>query len=88
MVNSNISKWYDWLVGYVQKPIKSAIRNYFLKVKSSILRWYDCAKMAVRDSVEKGVNLMPQIHEKALKAAHKSCRKLGLSEPGIEVYTN
>lgn len=44
--------------------------------------------MVVRDSVEKGVNLMPQILEKALKAAHKSCRKLGLSEPGIEVYTN
>ena len=49
---NRLNEWYDWLVDYVPKPIKNAVRKAFSRAKNSMLRLYDDAKKTWRDDVE------------------------------------
>ena len=52
MEKNRLNEWYDWLVDYVPKPIKNAVRKAFSRAKNSMLRLYDDAKKTWRDDVE------------------------------------
>ena len=52
VVKNRLNKWYDWVVYYVPKPIKNAVRKAFSKSKNSILRLYDGAKKTFRVNVD------------------------------------
>ena len=41
VVKNRLSEWYDWLVDYVPKPIKTSVSKAFSRVKNSILGLYD-----------------------------------------------
>ena len=53
VVKNRLSKLYDWLINYVPKPIKKAVKKSFLRAKNSISRLYDGAKKTLKDIVEK-----------------------------------
>ena len=52
VVKNKLNEWYDWLVGYVPKPIKNAIGKTFSRAKNSILGRYESAKSALKGGVE------------------------------------
>ena len=82
VVKNRLSKLYDWLINYVPKPIKKAVKKSFLRAKNSISRLYDGAKKTLKDIVEKeaeeeqqqeeDVDLTPHEHERVLKGAYRS----------------
>ena len=82
MVNNKLNKWHDWLIDYVPKPIRNAVRKAFSRTKKIILRLYDGARKTLIDDVEgeiekenqekEDVDLTPHEHEKALKGAFRS----------------
>ena len=45
VVKNKLNEWYNWLVNYVQKPMKNAAGKAFLKAKNSILGLYDDVKI-------------------------------------------
>ena len=53
LVRNRLNKLYDWLFDYVPKPIKKAVKKYFLKMKNSIMSLYDGAKRTLKDILEK-----------------------------------
>ena len=52
VVKNRLNEWYDRVVDYVPKPIKSAVRKAFSRAKNSILRLYDGAKKTLRGDLE------------------------------------
>ena len=95
VVKNRLSKWYDWLVDYVPKPIKNAVSKAFSRVKNSILRLYDGAKKtlkgdleaeAEKENQEEDIDLTPDEHERALKGAYRSFVIPGASKTDIDSY--
>ena len=56
VAKSKQNNWYGWLVGYVPKPVKSAVSNTFSNVKSSTLSLFDNAKEILKYVGEKEEN--------------------------------
>ena len=52
VVKNKLNKWYDWIVDYVRKSIKSTVFKAFSNVKNSILSLYDDTKRTLTDAVE------------------------------------
>ena len=52
VVKNKSNEQYDWLVDYVQKPIKNAVSKAFLRAKNSIRGLYDGAKKTLKGEVE------------------------------------
>ena len=44
VVKSRLSELYDWLLDYVPRPFKKAVKKSFLRMKNSIMSLYDGAK--------------------------------------------
>ena len=96
VVKNQLNEWYDWLIDYVSKPIKSAVSKAFSRAKNSILGWYDGAKKTLKVDVEgeaeKGnqeeedVDLTPHEHERALKGAYRSFVIPGAPKTDIDSY--
>ena len=95
---NRVNEWYDWLVDFVPKPIKSKI---FSRAKNGILRLYDGAKKTLRGDVEdkaekesqeneeegeEDVDLTPQEHERALQGAYISYLIAGKPKTDIDSY--
>ena len=53
VVKNRLNNWYDWLVYYVPKPIKSAVSKAFSMAKISKRGLYDGAKKTLKHIVEK-----------------------------------
>ena len=91
VIKNRLSKLHDWLLGYVPKPIKKAVKKYFLKAKNSIMSLYDGAKKTLKDIVEKeaekeSVDVTPHKHERTLKGACRSFMMPG--KPKTDVDSN
>ena len=96
VVKNRLSKLYDWLINYVPKPIKKAVKKCFLRAKNSISRLYDGAKKTLKDIVEKeaeeeqqqeeDVDLTPHEHERVLKGAYRSFVMPGRPKTDNDTY--
>ena len=87
VVKTKLNEWYDWLVGYVPKPIKEPVSNAFSKVKRHIMGLYHGAKekLGLKGEVEEQAerehgeeeeteNTAPVEHKQAMNGAYKSFR--------------
>ena len=97
MVKNRLNEWYDWLVDYVPKPIKSVVTKSFSRAKNGILGLYDDAKKTLKGCVEaeaekenqeEDVDLTPQEHERALKGAYRSFVIPGTLKIDIDSYSD
>ena len=52
MVKSKLNEWYNWLVDFVPKPIKSVINKGFSIVKN-IINLYNGSKKTLKYAMEK-----------------------------------
>ena len=52
VVKNKLNQWYDWLLDYVPKPIKNAVRKAILGTKNIILGLYEGAKKTLKGDVE------------------------------------
>ena len=97
LVKNRLNEWYDWLVDYVPKPIKSAVSKAFSRAKSGMLGLYDGAKKTLKGDVEaedenenqgeeEDVDLTPHEHERALKGAYTSFVMPGVPKTDIARY--
>ena len=96
VVKNQLNEWYDWLIDYVPKPIKSAVSKAFSRAKNSIIGLYDGAKKTLKVDVEgeaeKGnqeeedVDLTPHEHERALKGAYRSFVIPGAPKADIDSF--
>ena len=96
VVKNKLNEWYDWLVDYVPKPIKSAVSIAFLRAKNSILGLYDGAKKTLKCNVqgevekenqeEQDVDFTPHEHKRALKRAYRSFVIPGAPKTNIDSY--
>ena len=100
VVKNKLNEWYDWLVGYVPKPIKEPIGNAFLKVKNSVMKLYEKGKKIVGKTLVREVEkeakkeyenenvegLEPVEHKKAMNGAYKSFRINGQGKTDVESY--
>ena len=96
VVKNRLNKWYDWLVDYVPKPIKSAVSKASSRAKNSILGLYDGAKKTLKDIVQKEaeeeqqqeehVDLTPYKQKRALKGAYRSFAVPGVPMTDIDSY--
>ena len=95
------NRWYDMLVVYVPKAIKSEVSKAFRKVKNSILSLYDgVKKKTLKDTIEKKAtkenqeqredeaDLTPQEHERALKEAYRKFVIPRLVKADIDGYVD
>ena len=95
VVKNRSNEWYDWLVGYVPKPMKDTVCKAFSRAKNSILGLYDGAKKTLKGDVEavaeKGnqeedINLTSHEYERALKRAYRRFVTPGASKTDIDSY--
>lgn len=93
VAKSKQNNWYGWLVGYVPKPVKSAVSNTFSNVKSSTLSLFDNAKEILKyvgekeenqEQIDDDANLTLQKHKSTLKGAYRSFVVPGLSKADID----
>ena len=95
VVKNRLSKLYHWLLDYVPKSIKKAVKKSFLWTKNSIMGLYDGAKKTLKDIVEREaeegqqqeeehVDLTPHEHERALKGAYRNFVMPGASKTVID----
>ena len=97
LVKNRLNEWYDWLVDYVPKPIKSAVSKAFSRAKNGMLGLYDGAKKTLKVDVEaeaekenqeeeEDVDLTPHEHERALKGAYRRSVIPGAPKTDIDSY--
>lgn len=53
VLKNKLNEWYDWLLDYGPKSIKSVVSKAFSKVKNSMLNLYSGAKNKLKDAVKK-----------------------------------
>ena len=96
LVKNRLNEWYDWLVDYVPKPIKSAVSKAFSRAKNGMLGLYHGAKKTLKGDVEaeaekenqeeEDVDLTPNEHERALKGAYRRSVIPGAPKTDIDSY--
>ena len=96
VVKNKLCELYHQLIDYVQRPIKNAIRESFLRMKNSIMSLYDGAKKTLKgyvadevekeDQEEEDVDLAPHEHERVLKGAYWSFVIPGAPRTYIDSY--
>ena len=96
VVKNKLNSWYEWLVDYVPKPIKSAISKAILGTKNSILGLYEGAKKTLKGDVEgeaekenqeeEDVDLTTHEHETALKGAYRKFVISDAPKTDIDIY--
>ena len=96
VVKNKLNEWYDWLVGYVPKPIKEPVGNAFSKVKNSVMKLYEKGKKTLLREVEEEAekehenenveDLTPVEQKHAMNGAYKSFRIGGQEKTDIDSY--
>ena len=64
MVKNKFNEWYDWLVDYVPKPIKSYAGKAILRAKNSILGLYCDAKKTLKGQTGDNADLTAHKNER------------------------
>ena len=89
-VKTKLSKWYDWLINYVPKPIKDGASKAFKTFKGKVMGLYDRATGSTGNEtrIKEPKPLKPIELEQAFGLAYRSYRINGRPKIDVDTFFN